>query len=469
MTSKKSKPEEDLRSGRFVSEKDPSMEKLSHSLHFDKKLYAEDIQGSIAHSHALLESGVLKPAEFKKIKSGLMSIKKDLDKGKSLFHPHDEDIHMAVERILTKRIGSTGKKLHTGRSRNDQVTTDMRLYIMNRCKELKDGVLELQKNILEKAEQYQKDIMPGYTHLQQAQPVYIAHYLLSFFWALERDKTRLNQAMHTADEMPLGSGALAGSGFAYNRKIIADKLGFSRISANSIDATAHRDFVMELLGTCAILGSLLSRYAEDFVIWNSQEFGFLELEEGFTTGSSMMPQKKNPDSMELIRGKAGRLLGNFCSVYTAVKGAPLCYSRDLQEDKEPLFDSVETLTVSLRVMAKAVRSLNFKTEIINKKLNNQILATDLADYLTESGIPFRESHNLVGELVKNAEKAGCAITELSDKFWSKIPDRLELQKKLNLAHSLDRRNIEGGTGQKSVKKQLARAGKILRSTGLIDS
>jgi len=466
---KKPTPENKMWAGRFKGGMDPDMEKLSHSLHFDRKLYAEDISASIAHARALLESGIVSKAEYQKIESGLKGIKKDLDKGKNLFLPSDEDIHMAIERLLTKRIGSPGKKLHTGRSRNDQVTTDLRLYVMKHCQQLFKQILRLQQSLVEKAEKYRHDIMPGYTHLQQAQPVYISHYLLSFFWALERDKTRFKNAMQSADEMPLGSGALAGSGFAYDRKIIAKKLGFSRISANSIDATAHRDFVMEFLSASAILGTLLSRYAEDFVIWCSREFGFLDLGDGFTTGSSMMPQKRNPDSMELIRARAGRLLGNFCSVYTAVKGTPLSYSRDLQEDKEPVFNAVETLTASLTVMQKAVKSMVFKLGEIKKKLSHDILATDLADRLAEKGIPFRESHKLVGKLIKSADKAGCSFIELPDKEWLKIPDGLELKEKLTFSNSIERRNIEGGTGKKSIQKQLGQAGKILRSSGPIDS
>jgi argininosuccinate lyase len=311
--------------------------------------------------------------------------------------------------------------------------------------------------------------MPGYTHLQQAQPIYLSHYLLSFFWALERDKSRLKHCLVSSGEMPLGSGALAGSAFRYNRKKTAADLGFKGITANSIDAVAHRDFVLEFLSTLAVLGSLLSRYTEDFVIWSSSEFGYLMLDESFATGSSMMPHKKNPDSMELIRAKAGRLLGNYCSVFTAVKGLPLTYNRDLQEDKEPVFDSVETAEVVLAVMQKALNSMAFNRKAITQKLNPELLATDLADDLTRAGMPFRDAYNLVGNLIKKAEEKGCSFLALPDKEWSKLPQGLQLKKGLNYTNSINKRNIEGGTGKTSVSKQLRLAKRILSSSSSIDS
>src|SRR5690606_5985731 len=280
----------------------------------------------------------------------------------------DEDIHMAVERILTDRIGAPGKKLHTGRSRNDQVATDLKLYVRRRAANLEKAVAALQAAILRKANDYRSALMPGYTHVQQAQPIYIGHYLLSFFWALERDKARLRNAAASAAQMPLGSGALAGSAFPYKRDLVAARLGSPELSPNSIDATAHRDWALEFLGAAASLGNLLSTYAEDFVLWSTQEFAYIELGEAYTSGSSMMPQKKNPDSMELIRGKSGRLLGNFTRLFTVMKGLPHAYDRDLQEDKEPVFDSVETLELCLTVMTEAMDSLKFRTEEIARKM-----------------------------------------------------------------------------------------------------
>jgi argininosuccinate lyase len=448
--------------GRFESGMDPDMQELSYSVHYDKELYWDDIEGSIAHTKALQEAGVLKAKEQKAMVKALKQIRTELEQGVNLFTPEDEDIHMAVERVLTERIGDLGKKLHTGRSRNDQVATDFRLYIRRNCEEFNAQIVALQKALYQKAVEYQKAIMPGYTHLQQAQPIYISHYLLSFFWALERDKKRFINAADSAGDMPLGSGALAGSAFPYDRKQVAKALGFKRVSDNSIDATAHRDYAMEFLSATAILGNLLSRYAEDFVTWSSQEFGYLELGDAWTTGSSMMPQKKNPDSMELIRGRSGRLLGNFSTLYTVAKGAPLCYSRDLQEDKEPVFDSVKTLDVSLRVMEKAVASMSFNGATIESKMHPGMLATDLADELVNAGIPFREAHDISGALIRKAEKAECSFLELPAKDWEDLPGGEGLKKKLTFVRGAERRSIQGGTGQKSIRQQLAKAKRVLK-------
>ncbi len=449
--------------GRFSDGMASSMEKLSISLHFDRKLFHEDIEGSLAHARGLLAAKVLKASEWKAMDRELRRIRDDIEaKGDLLFKPEDEDIHMAVERILTERLGDLGKKLHTGRSRNDQVATAFRLYCRNKAEGLRTRIASLQKAVYAKALEYQKDLMPGYTHVQQAQPVYIAHYLLSFFWALERDKTRLTNLDHALCQMPLGSGALAGSAFPYEREAVARQLGFSGLSPNSMDATAQRDFALEMLSALTLLGTTLSRYAEDFVIFSSQEYDYLRLADAYTTGSSMMPQKKNPDSMELVRGKTGRLLGNFVRLATVLKGLPMCYGRDLQEDKEPVFDSVETAEVCLDVMTGAMASLAFKTEVIAAKMHPGMLATDLADYLVEKGIPFRDAHHIVGALVGKSEAQGVSFLELPAQDWREIPDGEKFRKKLTFAYSAERRNILGGTGSRSVKRQLDMAQKILR-------
>ncbi len=447
--------------GRFQGSMASSMEKLSVSLSFDKKLFREDIEGSLAHALGLKAAGVLSSAEFSKMQQGLKSVRADLEAGQSLFKESDEDIHMAVERILTERIGELGKKLHTGRSRNDQVATDFKLYIRHRTKALESAVVELQKALYAKAQVYRQDLMPGYTHLQQAQPIYIGHYLLSFFWALERDKTRLRNAGASAGQLPLGSGALAGSAFPYQRELVAKALGFPEVSPNSIDATAHRDWALEFSGTMAILGTTLSGYAEDFVIWSSQEFSYLELGEAYTSGSSMMPQKKNPDSMELIRGKSGRLLGNFTRLFTVLKGLPHAYDRDLQEDKEGVFDSVETLETCLAVMTEAIATLKFRTDVILRKMHPGMLATDLADYLVEKGIPFRDAHHVVGKMIARAESLKVSFLELPEKDWAEIPDGKAFRNRLTFRFSAERRGIQGGTGSESVKAQLAMAKQIL--------
>ncbi len=461
----KAKPGGQLWQGRFQGGMASSMEKLSISLGFDRKLFREDIEGSMAHAHGLKAAGVLTTAELAKMLTGLKKVLADLEAGMDLFQPSDEDIHMAVERILSDRIGSLGKKLHTGRSRNDQVATDLKLYVRRQAESLEAAIIALQTAIYHKAVEYRQALMPGYTHVQQAQPVYIGHYLLSFFWALERDKARLRNAAASAAQMPLGSGALAGSAFPYKRELVAERLGFPELSPNSIDATAHRDWALEFLGAGAILGALLSNYAEDFVLWSTQEFAYIELGEAYTSGSSMMPQKKNPDSMELIRGKSGRLLGNFTRLFTVMKGLPHAYDRDLQEDKEPVFDTVETLQLCLTVMAEAIGSLKFRTREIERKMHPGMLATDLADYLVDKGIPFRDAHHIVGRMIGKAEALGRPFLELPESEWSGIPDGKSFRKKLTFAYSAERRNIQGGTGSGSVKAQLANAGRILGVTG----
>ena len=459
--SKGAKPESKLWQGRFAGSMASSMEKLSVSLSFDSKLFREDIEGSMAHALGLKAAGVLNAAELKKMTDGLKSVRADLEAGKDLFKPGDEDIHMAVERILSERIGDLGKKLHTGRSRNDQVATDLKLYVRSRAEALEAAVVNLQKAVYAKALEYRNDLMPGYTHVQQAQPVYIGHYLLSFFWVLERDKARLRNARASAAQMPLGSGALAGSAFPYRREMVAKALGFPELSPNSIDATAHRDWALEFLGAMAILGTVLSGYAEDFVLWSSQEFGYIELGEAYTSGSSMMPQKKNPDSMELIRGKSGRLLGNFTRLFTVLKGLPHAYDRDLQEDKEGVFDSVETLELCLTVMAEAMASVKFRTEVIAAKMHPGMLATDLADYLVEKGIPFRDAHHVVGRMIARAEALKVSFLDLPEADWDGIPGGKAFRKQLTFRYSAERRGIQGGTGSGSVTAQLAKAKRLL--------
>ncbi len=448
--------------GRFSSGMAESLERLSFSLAFDQKLFREDIAGSIGHVHGLHAAKVVTAKERDALISGLEGIRADLEAGRKLFAASDEDIHMAVERVLTERFGALGKKLHTGRSRNDQVATDFRLYVRSRALSVEARVVELQHALLDLATRYRKDLMPGYTHVQQAQPIYIAHYLLSFFFALERDKARLRHAAESAGEMPLGSGALAGSAFPYPRETVAARLGFAAPSRNSIDATAHRDFALEFLHALNSLGLLLSTYAEDFVLFSSQEYGYVKLGEAFTTGSSMMPQKRNPDCMELIRGKAGRLLGNYVRLATVLKGLPHAYDRDLQEDKEGVFDSVETAETCLEVMAGAIASAEFRTETILSKMHPAMLATDLADYLVEKGVPFRDAHHMVGRLIAEAESEGVSFLELSEEAWKDIPDGKAFRKRLTFAYSAERRSIRGGTGSASVTAQLREAELCLR-------
>ena len=440
-----------------------SMIDLSFSLDIDKELLEEDIQGSLAHGKGLVEAGVISKKEYGKIAAGLQSILADAKKGKKLWNESDEDIHMAVERVLTEKIGSLGKKIHTGRSRNDQVATDFKLYMRHKATAILEQILSLQKTVYELAKKHKGKLMPGYTHLQQAQPIQFSHYLMSIFFVLERDKKRLLNFLSMHNECPLGSGAMAGSAFSYNRKAVAKELGFSNISANSIDAVSHRDMALEFLSDVSIIGSTLSRYAEDFVIWSSSEFSFLTLHDKFSSGSSMMPQKKNPDSMELIRGKSGRLIGNYTTMFALVKGAPLTYSRDLQEDKQPVFDSVKTILVCLHVFREALESATWNFANMEKKMLPALLATDLADLLVESGVPFRDAHHIVGNLVGIAAKKGVNFTELPDEYWKDVPNAKALRKKLTFAYSVSRRNIEGGTGEKSLEAQFRKAFSIFHT------
>lgn len=450
--------------GRFDCGMAQSMIDLSFSLDFDKELLEEDIQGSLGHGKGLVESGVLTKTDYAKIRKGLLGILDDVHAGKNLWLPTDEDVHMAVERVLTDRIGDLGKKIHTGRSRNDQVSTDFKLYMRHRAAEIRALVVELQKNVLDVAKKNFGKIMPGYTHLQQAQPILFSHYMMSLFFALSRDVKRLDNFLDLHVELPLGSGAIAGSAFPYHRQLVAEELGFERPSANSIDAVSHRDMALEFLNDLAIIANTLSRYAEDFVIWSSSEFGYLTLSDAFSSGSSMMPQKKNPDSMELIRGKSGRMLGNYTAMFTLVKGAPLSYSRDLQEDKQPVFDSTHTAKVLLRVMSEAIASARWNFDRMEDRMLPALLATDLADILVEDGVPFRDAHRIVGSLVGEAAKLGEQFTDLSDEAWAAkgVPNPKVVKKRLTFAYSVSRRNIEGGTGANSVKNQFKKAEAILK-------
>ena len=450
--------------GRFDCGMAQSMIDLSFSLDFDKELLEEDIQGSLGHGKGLVESGVLTKTDYAKIRKGLLGILDDVHAGKNLWLPTDEDVHMAVERVLTDRIGDLGKKIHTGRSRNDQVSTDFKLYMCHRAAEIRALVVELQKSVLDVAKKNFGKIMPGYTHLQQAQPILFSHYMMSLFFALSRDVKRLDNFLELHVELPLGSGAIAGSAFPYHRQLVAEELGFERPSANSIDAVSHRDMALEFLNDLAIIANTLSRYAEDFVIWSSSEFGYLTLSDAFSSGSSMMPQKKNPDSMELIRGKSGRMLGNYTAMFTLVKGAPLSYSRDLQEDKQPVFDSTHTAKVLLRVMSEAIASARWNFDKMEDRMLPALLATDLADILVEDGIPFRDAHRIVGSLVGEAAKLGEQFTDLSDEEWAAkgVPNPKDVKKRLTFAYSVSRRNIEGGTGANSVKNQFKKAEAILK-------
>ena len=449
--------------GRFAKASDANMEILNNSLEIDKRLIEEDVDGSIAWACALYGCGVLSATERDAIISGLEGIIADYTSGLVKFLSSDEDIHMAVERLLADRIGDAGAKLHTGRSRNDQVVTDVRLFVKKQYTALVSEITLLQKILLGRAKKDGDVIMPGYTHLQQAQPILMPHYWLSMFFALEREKKRLCNASAISDVMPLGSGAIAGAGFAIDRTKLAEALGFAAVSPNSIDAVASRDFVIEALSCCASISITLSRYAEDLIIWSSREFGFIELDDAWSTGSSMMPQKKNPDSLELIRSKAGRCIGNYTGFAATLKGVGLAYYKDLQEDKEPLFDSLYQMILVCKVFRGVVETLDVKVDIIGSRLDPLLLATDLADYLVNKNMPFRQAHKVVGKIVaycieKQIDLIKIPIArlkEFSDLFGSDVADVL----KWNSA--IKHRNVAGGTGRDSVKAQMEEAEKMI--------
>jgi argininosuccinate lyase len=372
---------------------------------------------------------------------------------------------MAVERLLVERIGAVGEKLHTGRSRNDQVITDTRLYAKKALAETGECLLELQRVVVNRAKFDLSVIIPGYTHLQQAQPVLLSHYWMSLFSILEREKGRVNNAKKSADILPLGSGAVAGSGFCVDRDAIAAELGFASVSTNSMDMVASRDFVIEALAAFASVGIHLSRYAEDLIIWSSREFGFVELDDAWSTGSSMMPQKKNPDSLELIRGKSGRLIGNYVRMATTLKGIGLTYYKDLQEDKEPLFDSVNTISMVIRVFANVIATLKVREDRVRQGLDPFLLATDMADYLVRKGMPFRRAHKVVGRLVGYCATDGIALTdvpvdklrEFSEMFGDDVTELYSWERAVN------GRAVKGGTSLPSVEAQIAAAEETLKS------
>ncbi len=452
--------------GRFQEGPDALMERFNASIGFDRRLLEVDIAGSKAYAKALHRTDLLDAAELAEITVGLEAVLQEFSAPDCLLPDALEDIHMAVEKRLTELIGPVGGKLHTGRSRNDQINLDERLYLRVSIEALQGRIRQLQGVLLASAEQHEAVVLPGYTHMQQAQPVLFAHYALSLFWMLERDWGRLADTWRRADYMPLGSGALAGSTFAIDRTFLARELGFSQVTPNSLDAVSDRDFLLETLASLSILMMHLSRFCEDLIVWSSAEFGFVELSDHFSTGSSMMPQKKNPDSLELVRGKTGRVYGSMVALLTTMKAVPLTYSKDMQEDKEPLFDALETVDICLEVFAGAWQGMQVRGEQMEKKVDPMALATDLADYLVRQGMPFRDAHRVVGNLVAGALADGRVLTDFnlaelqshSEQFGE---DALAL---LDVRHSLSLRNIEGGTGQQAVAEQLQKARRILASS-----
>ena len=431
----------------------------SASIAFDRRLYAHDIDASIAHVRMLAKQGIVPGDDAEAIARGLEDIRAEIERDEFPFHQELEDIHLNIEARLKEKIGEAAGRLHTARSRNDQIATDMRLYVMEACDRAAAGVRDVQAALLTLAEANRDVIMPGYTHLQRAQPLLLAHHLLAYIQMLERDGERFGDCRRRADALPLGSGALSGVPYPIDRDFVARELGFSRLTENSVDAVADRDFVVEYQSAAAMTMMHLSRLAEEIVLWASDEFGFIGLPEEFSTGSSIMPQKRNPDVAELARGKTGRVYGNLMAILTTLKGLPLAYNRDLQEDKQPLFDTVDTLMGTLEVMAAMLPALRVDPLLPEAAARGSyILATDVADYLVRKGTPFRDAHQAVAELVRYAQMEGKALPELSLAEYRRFSPAFEEDVlALDLRTAIEARDAPGGTSWRQVEAALKRA------------
>lgn len=445
--------------GRFSGQADEDLRALNDSLDFDRRMYAQDIAGSVAYARAIAAAGVITADEADQIIQGLRQVKAEMESGAFVFAPGDEDIHTAVERRLSEITGAVGGKLHTGRSRNDQVATDFRLWVMAAITDLSAQIAALQTVLIDRAEGQIETVMPGYTHMQPAQPITAAHWLMSFFWMLARDQERLDDALRRTAVMPLGSGALAGTPFPIARDSLAADLEFSSYSQNSLDAVSDRDFAAESLFAMALIGIHLSRLAEDVILYSNPSFGYISLNDRYSTGSSLMPQKRNADPMELARGKAGRLIGYLTALLTMLKGLPSGYNKDLQEDKEGVFAAFDTLRGSIPVVTGVIETLAFNPERMAAALSDDMLATDLADYLVHKGMPFRQAHHAVGQVVRLAIEKNCRLTDLHPDDMRQISDLFtdDVHTVFDFTASVTRRSTPGGTAPAAVRQQITAA------------
>jgi argininosuccinate lyase len=454
----KKKITQKLWAGRFSETTDPLVEVFTASLPYDYRLLPYDLTGSLAHLNMLSRQRIIPAQEAKRIRGGLLEIQKEWAQGKLTFPIEDEDIHMFVEKRLTKKIGAIAGKLHTARSRNDQVALDLRLYLRDQIQDLKQELQALQKTLLETAKNQGQLILPGYTHLQRAQPVILGHHLLAYLEMFCRDQERLSDIFRRVNILPLGSAALAGTSFPIDRTQVAKELGFSQISSNSMDAVSDRDFVIEFLSGGAILMMHYSRMSEELILWSGSEFDYVEISDAFCTGSSIMPQKKNPDVPELIRGKTGRVYGHLMGLLTIMKGLPLTYNRDLQEDKEPVFDTVETLLNCTRLLSGLWSNIRFKADSMEKAAETgYLLATDLADYLVKKGLDFRTAHHVVGTIVAYALERNLELRDIPlSTLRTFHPNfKADVETVLNLDSAMAQRNSQGGTAPQQVKKALS--------------
>ncbi len=446
--------------GRFQKETAGIMDRFNASIPFDQKLYKHDIMGSIAHAKMLGKSKIITQEESKKIMEGLQGILEDIENGKVEFQIEYEDIHMNIEALLIERIGEVGKKLHTARSRNDQVAVDIRLYLRDEIKEISQLLLELLKTLTDLAKDHVNTIMPGYTHLQRAQPINLGYYFMAYFQMFQRDYQRLLDCKKRVNIMPLGAGALAGTTYHTDRKFLAKELGFDGICENSMDAVSDRDFVIEFISAGSIIMMHLSRTCEELVLWSSQEFGFVEMDDAYSTGSSIMPQKKNSDVAELIRGKTGRVYGNLMNILTIMKSLPLAYNKDMQEDKPPLFDTAETIKDCLIIFKDMISTMIVKKENMKKATKEGFMnATDVADYLVTKGVPFRSAHEIVGKMVFYCIHHGKAIEELSiEEFKNFSKDFGEdIIETVQIENCMNSKVSQGSTSQESVNKMIENA------------
>jgi argininosuccinate lyase len=444
-------------SGRFQKPTAPNVEKFTSSIHYDQRLYSYDIEGSIAHATMLAEQGIIAKAEAQKIVLALKNILTDIAKGKIKFNASDEDIHMAIERELISRIGEAGGKLHTARSRNDQIVLDVRLFLRTEIKGILALVNDLQIQLIKLAKSEIKTIMPGYTHMQKAQPVLLSHYFLAFGEMFARDTQRLNDCKNRLNILPLGAAALAGTSLPIDRKRTAKILNFPAISKNSMDTVADRDFIAEFIFAASLVMMHLSRFCEDLILWSSDEFGFVEISDAYTTGSSIMPQKKNPDIADLIRGKTARVYGDLFAIMTILKGLPMTYNRDLQEDKEPLFDAVDTVKDCLAIFAEMIKHTKFNAAKMYLAAQGGFsTATDVAEYLVEKGLPFRRAHEIVGNIVAYCLKNKKELENLTLKEYQKFYDGFtdDIQKKIKLENVVNSRKHTGGTAKAAVLERI---------------
>ena len=451
--------------GRFSKNTDEAVNDFNSSIRFDQRLYRQDITGSIAHARMLGKCGIIPLEDSLKIIDGLKEILSDIENGKIDFMIDAEDIHMNVETMLISRIGDTGKRLHTGRSRNDQVALDIRMYLKDEICEIKAMLVSLEKAILSIAKNHTDTIMPGYTHLQKAQPVTLAHYIMAYFEMFKRDITRLDDAYKRTNIMPLGSGALAGTTYPLDRQMVADELGFDAITLNSIDGVSDRDFVIELSSALATCMMHLSRFCEELILWNTNEFSFVEMDDSCSTGSSIMPQKKNPDVAELIRGKAGRVYGNLMSILTTMKGIPLAYNKDMQEDKEGIFDSIDTVKLCIPVFEKMITTMKINKENMYKGAGGGFTnATDAADYLVKKGMPFREAHEVIGKMVLYAINNNKALCDFTMEEFKNCSDIIEddIYEAISLETCVNDRKVVGAPAKESVLYSIAEGEKFIK-------